>query len=64
VECKINPDRFEPASLTVFRDLYPKGRNFLVCPGIEEPYDRRIGKFIVRVVGCRHLASEIVKRSL
>ena len=55
VECKISPDRFEPGSLTAFRELYPHGRNYLVCPGLREPYDRRIGKLILRVTGCRHL---------
>jgi hypothetical protein len=54
-ECKINPDRFDPDALRVFRDLYPKGRNFFVCPGVKEPYDRRVGKLIVRITGCEHL---------
>lgn len=55
VECKINPDRFDPESLRVFREHYPKGRNYLVCPGVREPYDRRFGSFIIRVAGCRDL---------
>jgi uncharacterized protein len=55
LECKINPDRFDPESLRVFRELYPKGRNFVVCPGVKEPYDRRVGKLIVRITGCEHL---------
>lgn len=51
-ECKINPDRFDAASLRVFRDLYPEGRNFVVCPGVKEPYDRRVGTLTVRFTGC------------
>jgi uncharacterized protein len=54
-ECKINPDRFDPESLRVFRELYPQGRNFVVCPGVKEPYDHRVGKLIVRITGCEHL---------
>jgi predicted AAA+ superfamily ATPase len=59
VECKINPDRFDPESLIVFRGLYPQGRNYLVCPGIEEPYERRFDKLILRVIGCQGLLREL-----
>ncbi|HET6203981.1 MAG TPA: ATP-binding protein [Planctomycetota bacterium] len=59
VECKIRPDRFEPESLTVFRGSYPRGRNYLVSPGVEEAYDRRAGGLLVRVAGCRDLLREL-----
>jgi len=59
VECKINPDRFDPESLKVFRGLYPQGPNYLVCPGVKEPYERRIGNLILRVAGCRDLLREL-----
>jgi predicted AAA+ superfamily ATPase len=59
VECKINPDRFEPDSLAVFRALYPRGRNYLVCPQVAEPYSRRAGKLVLRVCGCRELLQSI-----
>ncbi len=55
VECKINPDRFEPGALRAFRELYPRGRNFVVCPGVEKAYDRRMGKLLIRVTGCGDL---------
>lgn len=55
VECKIAPERFDPESLAVFRGVYPSGRNFVVCPGIREPYDRRFAKLAVRFIGCREL---------
>jgi hypothetical protein len=58
VECKVNPDRFDPASLAVFREAYPRGRNFVVCPGIRDAYDRRFGGLMVRVVGKRDLGRE------
>ncbi len=51
VECKVNPDRFDAASLAVFRGAYPRGRNLLVCPGVREPYERRFGGLAVRVTG-------------
>jgi len=59
VECKINPDRFDPESLMVFRGLYPQGRNYLVCPGIEEPYERRFDKLILRITSCQGLLREL-----
>jgi hypothetical protein len=55
IECKVNPDRFDPASLAVFRASYPRGRNIVVCPHVDEPYSRRIGPMSVRFVGCEEL---------
>ncbi len=55
VECKVNPDRFDPASLAVFRASYPSGRNYLVCPGIRKTYERRFRGLVVRVAGARDL---------
>ncbi|RPJ70928.1 MAG: DUF4143 domain-containing protein [Acidobacteria bacterium] len=55
VECKVRPERFDPASLAVFRRAYPHGQNLVVSPGVTEPYDRRYGDRIVRVMGCQHL---------
>lgn len=55
VECKVNPDRFDAASLAVFRAAYPRGRNLLVCPGVREPYERRFGGLAVRVTGTQGL---------
>ena len=50
VECKWNPDRFDPASLKMFRSYYPKGRNFVVSPGAEPAYQRAYGDLVVDVV--------------
>lgn len=57
VECKVNPDRFDPASLAVFRAAYPNGRNYLVCPGIRKAYERRFGGLLVRAIGTKDLLS-------
>ena len=32
IECKWNPDAFDPGPLAAFRGIHPHGRNFLVCP--------------------------------
>jgi predicted AAA+ superfamily ATPase len=55
IECKVNPDRIETDSFEAFRELYPRGRNFVVGPGVETPYDRRIGGVVVRVTNCAEL---------
>lgn len=38
IEAKINPDAFDAANLTAFRQLYPAGKNFLFCPFVKTPY--------------------------
>ena len=32
IECKWQPDAFETRGLAAFRALYPKGKNYVVCP--------------------------------
>jgi hypothetical protein len=59
IECKINPDQFEADALSAFRSIYPEGRNFLVCPGVATPYERRYGSLAVRVVGARAIADSV-----
>jgi hypothetical protein len=53
----MNPDRLDPESLRIFREAYPEGRNYVVCPGVREPYDRPCGRLVVRVTSCEHLMS-------
>ncbi|MDD5091122.1 MAG: ATP-binding protein [Candidatus Wallbacteria bacterium] len=52
IECKINPDRFDSKHLQFFRGLYPSGTNYLVSPGISEPYEMSCGGLPVHVVSC------------
>jgi len=59
IECKISPDRFSWEALRVFRQAYPAGRNYLVCPGVSQPYGRRAGNLMLRVVGCRHILRDL-----
>jgi predicted AAA+ superfamily ATPase len=47
IECKVNPDHFDPAHLAVFRALYSKGRNYVLSPNIKSSYQRRYGKLQV-----------------
>ncbi|NOY58651.1 MAG: ATP-binding protein [Calditrichaeota bacterium] len=47
LECKINPDYFDAKSLYAFRALYPEGENFVICPGIKEPFEKRFDKGII-----------------
>jgi hypothetical protein len=49
VECKWTPSSFDPAALKVFRTYYPEGRNFLVTPGADPSYPRRIAGLDVTV---------------
>jgi hypothetical protein len=38
IECKINPDSFNPGNMRIFRTLYPNGKNYCYCPFIVNPY--------------------------
>lgn len=50
IECKWRADAFETRGLHAFRDIYPKGRNFVVAPLDGAPYDRRIDGLTVSFV--------------
>lgn len=56
IECKINPDHFDPANLTVFRSLYPEGRNYVLSPNIKTSYQRRYGKLQVRFISVNQIS--------
>lgn len=49
VEAKINPDAFEPDAVTAFRQIYPHGRNWLVCPFVRKPHALRKGGLVLEV---------------
>ncbi len=57
LECKIEPDRFEPEILRVFRGIYPDGRNYVVSPTVKMPYKRRFDSLVVEYVSVAHLFS-------
>lgn len=58
-ECKIDPDRLDPGAMKHFRASYPAGRNFLVSPAAEKPYDRALGDLRVRVGSCGMILDEL-----
>jgi hypothetical protein len=49
VECKWHPGAFDGSALRRFRSFYPNGRNYLVTPSADPPYDTRYGDDVVRV---------------
>lgn len=49
VECKWDPASFDETALERFRSYYPDGRNYLVTPSGDPPYDTRRGDLEVRV---------------
>ena len=55
VECRINPDGLDAASLQAFRRIYPDGTNYVVTPLDREPYAIRRGGLPVTVCATRHL---------
>jgi len=55
VECKVNPDRFEPQGLQHFRSIYSEGENWVVTPRECEPYTRGFGSLRVRFLSTRDL---------
>jgi predicted AAA+ superfamily ATPase len=42
IECKMSSEAFESKGLKAFREAYPRGRNFLVCPLSSPPFSRQI----------------------
>jgi hypothetical protein len=59
IECKVNPAHFKGDALYLFRKIYPQGRNYLVCPGVNVPWDRRVGEMIIRITGCQAIMKEL-----
>jgi predicted AAA+ superfamily ATPase len=55
IECKINPDHFDPAHLTLFRSLYPEGMNYVLSPHIKSSYQRRYGKLKVDFISIKQI---------
>ncbi len=55
VECKINPDHFDPEPLRRFRESYPEGENLVISPSIIHPFDRTTPGGRVRFVSTKHL---------
>jgi predicted AAA+ superfamily ATPase len=50
-ECKINPDYFSVFPVSLFRAIYPEGRNFCICPFIRENYSLNIKGYTIEFIG-------------
>jgi predicted AAA+ superfamily ATPase len=55
IECKINPDHFDPAHLAIFRSSYPEGKNYVLSPNIKFFYQRRYGKLKVGFISIKQI---------
>ncbi len=60
VECKINPDKFGPGNLAVFRSLHPKGENWVLSPGTKNAYQRRFEKMAVDFLPLKDIEGRVV----
>jgi predicted AAA+ superfamily ATPase len=63
IEAKINPDAFDAEAMHIFRQLYPKGRNLLVCPLVKAPYLIHRKNLVISVCGTMHLHDSIEPKS-
>jgi predicted AAA+ superfamily ATPase len=59
LECKINPENFNINSLKVFRDLYPDGKNLVICPFLSESYVQKINRYSLVFCPIESLAASI-----
>lgn len=49
IECKWSSSAFDSSALTLFRNFYPKGRNYLVTPSMAPAHTKRFGPHEVMV---------------
>jgi len=59
IECKWSPSAFEPRGLKAFREIYPRGRNYVVSPLNGPGYERREGGLKLKVVSPRELRLDL-----
>lgn len=55
IECKINPDKLNPVGIKTFRAQYPKGKNFVCAPMVQQPYQIRRDDLIFTVCAPKDL---------
>ena len=61
LECKINPDNFNLNSLNAFRDIYPKGKNFVISPFISEKYEQKLNDHLVVFCPIEEMEERIIR---
>jgi len=57
IECKINPDKFRPENLLVFREKYPLGENWVLSPAVKTGYKKRFDALEVSFVPVEQVLS-------
>lgn len=55
VECKVNPEHVEATAIRAFRALHPAGNDYVVSPGVKQPYRMRRGGRVLQVCGTAEL---------
>jgi len=60
IECKLSEKDFDPAAMSLFRQTYKDGRNFVVCHDVDRPFNRRYGSLDVRITSLAAFITEIV----
>ena len=61
IECKINPDGFDPANLRVFRTYYPEGHNLVISPHVKASFQRRYGDLTVEFIPVHQMLKPPIK---
>lgn len=59
IECKWRADGFDPANLKVFRRIYPKGDNFIICHDVARPYNKAFDNIKVTYLPLSHLIAAL-----
>lgn len=60
IECKLSEKDFDPAAMSLFRQTYKDGRNFVVCHDVDRPFNRRYDSLDVRITSLAAFIAEIV----
>ena len=55
IEAKIRVEAFDTRSLRTFRDIYPRGNNYLISPQVRDPYCVRMQGLQIRVCDTRDM---------
>ncbi len=59
IECKWNPESFDTRALSVFREQYPKGKNYVVSPLNTETYEQVRAGLTISFVSPKELRQEL-----
>ena len=62
IECKWNPDHFDPGALKVFRGYYPSGNNYILCPLSMAGYPKRASGMEMYVCNPEGLLERMARR--